>query len=271
MPWSYPRWIARAVPLFFVASLAVLQPRLCTAQVYNDVTDHEGTERYLVTFKNAANKWRAVPVDLFRQIDPVSPDMRKLRDSFWDEAIGSEGSLLDPATPPRYFSNSDEGDYWLSIHPEFTRDPHMIWVIGRFDSYRCFLSSKEKSIYTEISFTVQSAFGAEASTLQVKPGASIDLASPGGTVLAAGGVVLSYAVEPQQNEMVPGGTYLLQLNPYATQQFFVVENQWDLSTGRAVPLTGVEKARLRTGKSVLAGMTAVQILKTLQLKYPVSK
>ena len=254
------------VPLLLLG--AFLAQGICSAQVFSSAMDYEALDGHLSTFKGAANEWRTKPVELSAQVDTASGDIRLARDRYWDESIGSEGSLLDPTTATRIFPNlSTEGDFLLSLHPEFPADPNLVWVIGHFDAYHSYFSASEKSIYTEMNFKVQQVFGQAVAMSWVKSGTTIDLGSPGGTVVTPNRVVLSYALGPRRLSLVPGGTYLLQLDFHHKEQFFSVRNQWDLSVGRAVPLTGLEEARQSSGSSILSGMAIDDILKTLRLKY----
>ena len=240
---------------------------ICAAQVFSSAMDHEALDEHLSAFKGASNLWRTKPVDISSQVDTALADIRALRDAFWDSGIGSEGSLLDPATRSTYFPNlSGDGDYRLSLQPEFPNDPSLVWVIGRFENYHSYLSGTEKSIYTEIDFKVEEAIGAAGPGL--KPGAIITLESAGGTVKTKNGVVLSYAIAPRQDALVPNGVYLLQVTYYPKEEFFLVDRQWDVSSGKAVPLTALERAREQTGQSLLAGMSTPEISRILRHKYP---
>jgi hypothetical protein len=129
-------------------------------------------------FQTAANKWMRVPVDVRLQVDPVPIGDRLARDAYWDNLIGASAALSDPYAKSHPMPIGDA----VVEGPELGDLGQGILVIGKFESYRSFLSKSKRSLYTEIQFKVQHVFGHPNAPIQV--GQLIDIDRPGGTIIA---------------------------------------------------------------------------------------
>jgi hypothetical protein len=212
-------------------------------------------------FRNANNRWMLNPVDIRQQRDTVPPEQRKLRDAFWDSLIGASAPLDEPQTT--HWNIFPGGN--LTTAPEFPKIPGGVWLVGKFESYSTFLSASKRSIYTEIHIRVQHVFGNP--TAEPTKGTTIDVARPGGTILAPWGDVASYWVDtPRVYDAQPGHVYLLLLKYHDAVGFYTEARRWDLTSGVATPDSELEEYRAKHGKSEINGRKLSDLIEYLDQK-----
>jgi hypothetical protein len=214
-------------------------------------------------FKDAKNRWMLVPVDVRGQRDSVSSAERQSRDAFWDGLIGASAPLSKPQTTFRHITR---GSYLLTS-PEFPNAQNGIWLMGKFESYHTFLSSSERSVYTEVNLRVQHIFGHPTMPPPAK-GAVIDVGRPGGTISAPWNGVLSYLVdEPLAYDAQPGHTYLFLLEYHPEGNFYTQSKRWELTDGVVRPDSELEQYRAEHGKSEINGLKVPDLINYLDHKF----
>ncbi len=231
------------------------------AQLLVEKWEPENYARQVANFEGAANRRMTVPVDISRQGDTASAELRQARDQSSDKYYGAAGSLFQAGVQAPIFSDGST----VGPQPEFPVLPGEVWVIGKFESYHTFVSSSERSVYTEINFRVQHVFGKHSERLA--PGSMIDIAVRGGTVLTKEVGVLLYAVLPEKYDLQPGGTYLVQLIYTEGVDYFIQTKFWDLSSGRVEPGDAIERARAEGKHSQINGMELPALIEFLKKNY----
>jgi hypothetical protein len=171
---------------------------------------------------SAANAWMRVPAQDDKQ--SVTSSLRRERDSFWDKAIGAHEALT--TTQPGMAIS--EGA-WSAEEPEIPKMPNRAIITGRFVSYRSILSVSERSIYTEVTISIEKVFEAKADSAM--PGQKITLALPGGTVVAPSGKVITNLTQPRKYFVQPGRRYLFVLTYQPTIDCYFLGDDWDISEG----------------------------------------
>lgn len=244
------------IALIIVASFAA---STAFAQVQQPETMAKKEQR----LKNAKNRWMLTPVDVRAQRDSATAEERQERDTFWDGLIGANTPLSQPQTT--FFSISPGGN--LVTAPEFPPVENAVWVIGKFEGYRTFLSSSERSVYTEINLRVQNIIG-HPDFAPLAEGGVIDVARPGGTILAPWGKVLSYLVgNPLPYDTQPGHTYLFLLQYHSEGNFYTEGKRWELSDGVVKPDSDLEQYRAEHGKSEINGLKLPDLINYLNRKF----
>jgi hypothetical protein len=190
------------------------------------------------------NQWQRIPVDISKQTDTVSPDVRAKRNAYWMQypqqmALGSSFTL--------------PGAKVLRPEVDEIKSTQSIWVVARFEGVHVFaLDPDSTELYTEMNMRVIDAIKSP-DDFPVSAGSLLDILILGGTVKTVQGTVYDYRVEPHQFAAQPGHTYLLHLlyNPlYGT---ITTQQRWEISSGALVPDDEHEVLRAQEGKSMLAG------------------
>lgn len=216
-------------------------------------------------FETAANRWMKTPVDLQKQTDTIPPAERNARDRYWDKLIGASAPLSDPNAQGRPTAIGDA----LVTEPEFGDLGEGVLLIGKFESYRTFLSSSKRSVYTEIQLRVEHVFGHPQ--VPVRNGDLIDVDKPGGTIITPWGANLSYGLHPEQMGLQPQHVYLIRLGYDPNGNFYRGGNKtgelWDLTDGTVKPGNSLQKARAASGMSEITGLSVDALIKVLDKKY----
>jgi hypothetical protein len=217
-------------------------------------------------FQNAENRWMTKPVDVQAQIDQVSPSDRVARDQYWDAVIGASGPLSSPLSQPKGMPLSDS----FRPKPEFGDLGDGVWLVGKFESYRVFLSASQRSVYTEIDLRVQHIFG-HPTAPSLAEGKVIHLERPGGTILAPWGGTLSYDVRPEEFELQPGHIYLLALGYHSEGNFYTdgysLAKRWDVTGGKVKPGSRLQAHRANSAKSEINGLALGDAIRLLDKRF----
>jgi hypothetical protein len=216
-------------------------------------------------FQTAANKWMKVPVDVRTQPDPVRLEHRQARDSYWDNLIGASRALSDPNAQGRPLPMVDA----IVSGPEMPDLGDGVLLIGKFESYRTVLSASKRSVYTEIQLRVQHFFGHP--NVPIHEGELIDLARPGGTIVAPWGSTVSFGVHPEPMGLQPQHTYLIRLGYDQYGNFYRGGSRtgelWDLTDGTVKPGNSLQKARADHGMSEINGLSVDALIQLLGKRY----
>lgn len=217
-------------------------------------------------FQTAQNRWMRTPVDIRAQSDRISPSNRSARDQYWDQVIGASDSLSQPWSQAKGIPLSDS----FTPKPEFGDLADGVWLVGKFEGYRTFLSASQRSVYTEIDLRVQHVFG-HPKVPSLAEGTVIHLDRPGGTIIAPWGSTLSYNVQPEQYDFQPGHTYLLALGYHPNGNFYTGEyslaKRWDVSDGSVRPGSRSQAYRATHGQSEINGLAAADAVQLLDKKF----
>lgn len=145
--------------------------------------------------------------------------------------------------------------------PEIPQNPDRAILSGAFANFQCILSQSQRSIYTELSFSVDHVFADP--TDQLARGATITLIIAGGSVQTSSGT-LSYLIDPEQFFIQPQKRYLVVLSYHSDGDFYTLAKNWELSNGVVKPNSKIEQSRAAKGKSSLAGLSEAQLATSLQ-------
>lgn len=216
-------------------------------------------------FQTAANKWMTVPVDVRAENDPIPPQDRNARDGYWDGLIGASAPLSDPNAQGHPMPIADA----VPDAPEFSDLGDGVMAIAKFESYRTVLSNSQRSVYTEIGLRVLHIFGNPNAPIQA--GQLIELARPGGTIIAPWGKTLSYGIYPEQLGLQPQHTYLIRLGYHPSGHFYTAGYRtgelWDLTDGSVKPGNSLQKFRAEHSLSQINGMSTDALIQFLDKKY----
>jgi hypothetical protein len=207
------------------------------------------------------NYWRQEAVNVATQADTVPPDIRKIRDSYWNllfpkpkgpfgVSIIDGGSIYSGSQKP---SNEFPG---VRKHP---------WFIGRFESFHVYQTSGGGGIYTEMNFRVQHVFINQRPT-GLTEGQLIDVAIPGGAIIDNQGHRVDFFNKEVTTRPQPGHVYLMDLFPCkalhncAGGDFYLPGVEYDITGDTVKPLNDVDSVYAETGKSKLAGTPSSTII-----------
>jgi hypothetical protein len=204
---------------------------------------------------NAANRWQHTAVDLAKQTDTVTPEVRAQRNAKWQ---GLQGLMLNSSNLVFSFS----GDA-----PELPKDPPnepSIWVIATFEKFHVYaVGPDEKQFYTEMNFRIKTLFR-EPEGMHLVPGDLVDVNLWGGMAKThSGKIVRSLNVNPRTYDFQLGHKYLVNLFPDKDGDF-VAAGRWDLTSGTVQAQGPDEIDRAARGESKLSGMTETELIKYLQ-------
>jgi hypothetical protein len=153
--------------------------------------------------------------------------------------------------------------------PEVKTVPNSSWVIATFDHFLVIpISGDDMLLYTEMHFDITELVQKPKSGTLVD-GGSFDVDLVGGRIKASDGSIHSLGVSPQQYFVQPGHTYLLQLTPAPSGNFYFINKQWDVSSGKVVPDRSDEVRRASKGLSKLDGMPLSKVSTYIRSVVPV--
>jgi hypothetical protein len=215
--------------------------------------------------RNSPGRWMLAPVDIHNQKDAATPTERQIRDRHWDKRIGARAPLSSDS--PVEHEVGVKG-HRFSIE-EFTDWDLLggVWLTGTFEGYRTYLSSSERSIYTEIDFRVTRIVG-HPKVPDLHVDSLVTIGRPGGTVLYSQGHVISYQGPAREHDFQPAHSYLLRLEYVPSGNYFIDNDvhRWDIGDGTAKPDTYKELSRSYRGESSIAGLPVENAMKVLEDK-----
>ena len=214
------------------------------------------------------NLWRKTPVNLSTQTDTVSPDVRAVRDAYWN-------SRFPPVTDEGghgYFC-CDTGAIIVRSKvrsPEFTAaNTNYQWVIGTFESYRVYQTSGRGGLYTEMNIRIDHVFQQRQPT-NLNAGQLIDIAVRGGMAQDQTGKVIDFLTSDQAPLIEPGHKYLMQIIPCSlvtdcsTGGYFFLGRRWDLTSGVVTPVDEFDVGIAKDGLSAISGKPTDMLIETFQ-------
>ena len=215
----------------------------------------------------AINLWRKTPVDLRTQTDTVSPDVRAVRDAYWN-------SRFRPFKGPGGVAYPQSGGSVAVIRstvrsPEFTaKNANYQWVIGTFESYHVYQTSDRGGFYTEMNIRINHVFEQKQPT-SLNEGQLIDIAIRGGMAQDETGKVIDFITSDPQPLIEPGHRYLMQIIPYlittyTTGDFFYLGRRWDLTSGIVIPIDEFDVGIAKDGLSAISGKPTDMLIETFQ-------
>jgi len=220
-------------------------------------------------WEKAANRWQHVAVDMVKQTDTVTPDVRAQRNAHWLDDP-TRNMIMHQVLSGVQFTFSFSG-----VDPELPSDAatppqHSVWAIATFDSFHVYaFDPDEKLLYTEINLRIDTVIRADKN-LHLAPGSVIDAFRFGGMAKThKGEIVTSIGLSPRRYDLQAGHKYLLCLLPPDNNGgTFTTEKWWDITSGKVQPDTQDEVERAVRGESKLAGMTVSDLIKYLQTALP---
>lgn len=208
-----------------------------------------------ISESSPANGWMQIPRS---SISSVASPIRANRDAFWDNIIGAQAPLT-PETASR--AAVTEGALFRPT-PEIPKVGNRVVVTASFVDHSNVLSSSRRSVYTEITFSVDGVFE-NRSSLPVLRGQNITVSIAGGTVLTQTGDTLHYLTQPRGLFVKPNRKYLLVLSYEEREEFYTLAENWDISDGIVRVNTRRGKLRMREEKSSLNGLAISELDQTL--------
>jgi hypothetical protein len=231
----FPRITIAASAILATAFLSVL-PSVCTAAT---------------SASAAANAWMKIPTPYPLANDTVDPEVRAARDRFVDAAFGLSKPLsLDQSEQSHIGKALNQSD--TTSAPEIPVVLNRVTVSATFTSSQSVLSHSGRSIYTEITFTINRIF--EDAEGALSTGNTLTAIIPGGSVQTVSGPA-SFLVDPEDTFIQPKKRYLLVLSHNPAAQFYAVVKNWDLSSKIVKPNSKQDLLRTAAGKSVLANVS----------------
>jgi hypothetical protein len=208
-----------------------------------------------------ANGWMRVPTDASAP-DPVLASVRGRRDQYWDDRIGEPLAL-----------KTDE-EIMATGGPEGAHGPELpdlsgkALLIATFTSSRSLLTNSGRAIYSEASLRVTDVI--QDPEGRSTPGSNITLSVAGGAVRTAAGVI-TFRAQPIAYYVEPNHTYFLVLQYRPAEEFYVLNRDWDLSTGLVKANTEVDLRKEAAGGSEILGLTKDQLIATISAKVAKNK
>lgn len=197
----------------------------------------------------AQGSWRHFTQDLaLANPDFVAPQDKAARDFFFDKLIGADLPLDQSGNVPRIHS------VWERVGPtpEVITSDDGVAVVG-FSSFRCIASASKRSIYTEVSMTVEDVLKDTTGTLGRHE--SISVLLPGGKVKFASGKTVAWDINDNDYEIQPNGRYLIFLTHVKEGDFFLEDKRWLLNNGKAVANTVEDAIRSHQLTSKYSGLS----------------
>lgn len=203
---------------------------------------------------SAKNVWQHVAMPLPKQ-QALSPTELAARGAYFDKLIGYRYPL-DTA-------GKDAERVGFSFEPAHLGEVPIVGVqqmvaVGTFVGFQPELSTTRRSIYTVIHFGVERTVRNHTSKTTVPK--TIDVLVPGGTVLLATGKVISYAVTPDPNALIPGQRYVALLTYHPDGDFYTCAKSWLVRNGKVWPNTLGDLIRQRQGRSSYSGAELFKFL-----------
>jgi len=202
----------------------------------------------------APNAWMLTPTPYLDWNKDIPPSVRAGRDRYLDQgAVGQRYPLTSP------LSDAPGPGIGCGIpRSEIGAALNRVILTGTFTNHRSVLSASEFSLYSEVTVQVEEVFEDQSGS-GVHADKDITILVGGGTVTLASGRVLSYDTQPVQFSLQPNRKYLLALSYYRDGDFYLVENDWDISDGTVRPNTRSGEYRASHGLSSLSGLTVQQL------------
>lgn len=224
-------------------------------QASSQSTATNGTEA-----NQPANAWLRTPTPYPPAADNAPQAARAARDQYFDAVFGAR-SALTPTTASWAHIAHDVSSPDIAKVPEIPEIPDRAVLSGTFASFQSLLSQSQRSIYTEVLFSVDHVFTAPAG--QLAPGGTITIIIPGGSVQTSD-ATLSYLVDPEHFFIQPQRRYLLVLLYHSQGDFYTLAKDWELADGVVKPNSKLEQMRAAKGKAILAGISETQLSTTIQ-------
>jgi hypothetical protein len=178
----------------------------------------------------AANAWMLTPTPYPTWTPDIPASVRAQRDGTWDKAsfrqlpltdVTTEGEAI--STGPDIFVSGDE--------PEIPDVPNRAVLTATFTRYRSVLSASELSLYSELTFRIETVFEDRTGSGHPVANHDITLLLPGGTVTLRSGRVLSHNTAPRELFLEPSHKYLLVLTYHSDGDYYLCDEDWDISDG----------------------------------------
>ena len=204
--------------------------------------------------KPAPNAWTLTPTPYLEWNKDIAHSIRAERDRYADEGAAGQELPLTAPHPDALGPGIGCGIPKSDIRPALNR----IVLTGTFTEDRSVLSASEFSLYSEVTIHVDQVFE-DRSGSGAFGQKDITILISGGTVTLASGRVLTHDTEPIQFSLQPSHKYLLVLSYYRDGDFFLIEDDWDISDGTVRPNTRPGEYRAKHGLSSLSGLTVEQL------------
>jgi hypothetical protein len=202
-----------------------------------------------------ANAWLRTPASSLRTTGSVSQSVRASRDQYFDTLFGAPSALTATTASWAHIGHEISAPDITKI-PEIPQIPDRVILTGTFAKFESILSQSQRSIYTEVGFSVDRVLADPKG--QLARGVMVTAIIPGGTVQIAGDT-LSYLVDPEDFFIQPQKRYLLVLSYHSDGDFYTFVKNWDLSDGVVKPNSKVEQIRAAKGKAILSGKSETQL------------
>jgi hypothetical protein len=205
----------------------------------------------------AHNQWQRTPVDIAKQADTVSSDVRAQRNAYWMQipqrwALGAAANGLMPGP---------------TIHvPEVgeIKGAESVWVAATFEAFHVFaIDPGSTLIYTEENMRVIDVIESP-DDVHISAGSLLDVQIAGGALRTAQGTVHISGVDPRPLAPQLGHTYLLHLLYEPHSGTMTTGQRWELSSGALQPDDESEFRRAQEGNAVLAGKSIDEARKYIQ-------
>ena len=191
--------------------------------------------------------WRKVPST--GRPDDIAPQVRAARNQYWDRRLPATNVFVSP------------GQRILSLS-EFSTNKSLVWLVGKFISYRVLEPYRGRGPYTEIRLAVQEVLsdGANSGT---RPGAAIDVDETGGTIVDESSAPHQYSINLNTFPFQPQHSYIISLSYQEKGRFFIEEDKWDITSGIAMPDSGRTADVFVAGRAEIGGHPAKDALSEL--------
>lgn len=252
-----------------IFTLYFVLPAFCATQTLRaqgPVPSHRLSEQDIdQKLLGTESSWRLTAFDIQSQRDPVAPGIRAARNELL-RPILQEYRDLEATNRSMHRNDGPPPSQELSFDPKET------WVIAAFDHFLVIsVDSDLQLLYTEINFKISQVVHQPGSAL-LAPGMSFDMDIEGGRIKKANGNIVSWHIVDSDRLFVrPGHAYLMHIEPRDTKGLYFVGEQWDVSTGKAVPETDELVMCARSGSSKISGKSTREAIAYLQAglsKYP---
>jgi hypothetical protein len=213
----------------------------------------------------AQQSWRHITQDLtLANSDFADQPSRAARDAFFDKLIGANEPLDRSGNVPQMRS------VWERVGPtpEVITSDDAVAVVD-FSGFSCIVSGSKRSIYTEVSMTVDDVLKDTTGTLRRQ--GSISVLLPGGKVKFASGKTVAWDINDNDYEMQPNGHYLIFLTYIKAGDFFIEDKTWRLNNGKAVANTVEDEIRSHQLTSKYSGLSEDAFLSSVREQLSESK
>jgi hypothetical protein len=202
---------------------------------------------------DAANSWQGILRE-GKTLVPVPTHAQAIERGAFSDALTGTATLVDDyvGEPQRIGSGSGEpGDELPTAISDAV-------VVADFTDHEGVISPSRKSAYTAIAFYVERSL--KDKTGLSKPGSTITVFYPGGTVRTNSGRVVSFEVVPIDLAVRLGHKYLLFLQYNRSGNFYTILKSWEITKGIMVPNSHLDKNREINHESEYAGKPQRDVL-----------